>query len=402
MSKRKEIALKNNPGISKVFEWDSKSQKWEDSGKFRAMRRVRDEGGLSKKESGFFDNIEEAKSFRNGKIVKHETGHFHRNVTEDSIGRVRFGNLLHDWKEFHFLKVDYTTKQTYEKKLPALHYLSSHYVDDINAETIDKMILYWHKEYPIQKRRFSFEKELDTLKVIFNYYRKRKNPRFLIPIFKEHYEAAVVVKRAKRPVMSLKIDDLGKFLKALKKQKNSDYFLLALVQFALGLRIGEACGLSWKSINLEDKIVAIEQTITWDQDNWQPSIKLYPKNETVRYLVMPDILVEELVKLKAERDPEIDLIFHKDGRPLIRKTIGKAYGRALKVCGIDYVSGTHLMRKTSATQANRVTGDFYAVSKNLGHSSLEETQKYVELVDEGKHKVANALDQVARLVLSAS
>lgn len=48
-----------------------------------------------------------------------------------------------------------------------------------------------------------------------------------------------------------------------------------------------------------------------------------------------------------------------------------------------------------------MTGDFYAVSKNLGHSSLEETQRYVEEVDEGKWKVARALDEVARAALMA-
>src|ERR1700692_4486381 len=139
MSNRKEETLKNNPGISKVFDWNSKTKKWEDSGKFRAMRRVRSEDGLSKKESGFFGNLEEAKSFRNGKIIKHETGHHHKGVTEDSRDRMRFGTLLQEWKDFHFMTIDFTTRQTYEKKLPPLNYLSSHYVDDITPQVIDRM-----------------------------------------------------------------------------------------------------------------------------------------------------------------------------------------------------------------------------------------------------------------------
>ena len=57
------------------------------------------------------------------------------------------------------------------------------------------------------------------------------------------------------------------------------------------------------------------------------------------------------------------------------------------------------MRKTSATQANTVTGDFHAVSLNLGHSSVEETKRYVEEVSDGKRKVARALNDVAVLVL---
>lgn len=100
---------------------------------------------------------------------------------------------------------------------------------------------------------------------------------------------------------------------------------------------------------------------------------------------MPKIFIEELMQLKKRSSSKTDLVFHDNGRPLIRKTIGRAYGRAI--------------RKTSATQANCMTGDLHAVSKSLGHSNLEETQKYVEIVDDGKHKVAEALDSVARSVL---
>lgn len=198
------------------------------------------------------------------------------------------------------------------------------------------------RQYPIQNKRFSFEKELDALKVVLNFYRRRINPRFLMPIFKEHYQAAQIVRRAKQPVRSLRPDDLGKFLRALKAQKNPLYFPLALTQFGLGLRIGEACGLHWGAIDFKNRIATIEQTIVWDQDNWQPAIKPRPKNGQVRFLVIPEILAEELLRLKERRDTKVDLIFHDNGRPLIRKTIGKAYNRALESCGITYVSGTHL------------------------------------------------------------
>ncbi|RYZ93293.1 MAG: hypothetical protein EOP06_01455 [Proteobacteria bacterium] len=60
------------------------------------------------------------------------------------------------------------------------------------------------------------------------------------------------------------------------------------------------------------------------------------------------------------------------------------------------------MRKTSATQGNTITGDFHAVSLNLGHSSVEETKRYVEEVGDGKRKVANALNDVAMKVLSST
>jgi len=308
-------------------------------------------------------------------------------------------DLLKEWKDFHYLTIDYSTQQTYERKLRPLEFLSTCIVEEMTPEVIDKMIKYWHSTYPKGKARQSFEKELDALKVVLNFYRRRKNSKFPVPIYREHYQAATLVKKAKQPVRSLKFEDLGNFFRALKAQKNPAYFPLALTQFGLGLRIGEACGLHWGALDLERRVVTIEWTIVWDHENWQPVIKKRPKNGHARILSIPEILNEELLKLKSQRDPKVPLVFHASGRPLIRKSIGSAYNRAIKLCEIKYVSGTHLMRKTSATQANRVTNDFYAVSKNLGHASLEETQKYVEELDSGKIKVANALDQVAREVL---
>ena len=397
MIKRKEAAVRHNPGIAKQFEWNSKTGKWVDTGKYRSTRRIKI-GGRSKRETCFFDNIEDAKSFRVGLIDKTSTGGHHKSLNE-SKNKLRFAELLQEWKDFHYLTVDYSTKQTYERKLSALGFLNTCVVEEITPEVIDRMIKHWHTNYPKSKTRQSFEKELDALKVVLNFYRRRKDPRFPVPIYREHYLAATVVKKAKQPVRSLQPEDLGKFLNALKAQKNPLYFPLALAQFGLGLRIGEACGLHWDAIDLKNGRVTIDWTVVWDHENWQPFIKERPKNGCARVLAIPEILKEELAKLKALKNPKVDLVFHADGRPLIRKSIGQAYNRAIELCEIKYVSGTHLMRKTSATQANRITKDFWAVSKNLGHSNIEETQKYVEELDEDKVKVAKALDQVARSVL---
>ena len=398
MTKRKEEALKNNPGISKLFEWNARTNKWIDAGKYRSTRRTKLSEGRSARESCVFDNIEDAKSFRSGKINKIDSGRHHRNASEQT-GRIRFASLLEEWKSFHFMTVDYTTRQTYERKLKPLEFLDCFWVDEIVPKAIDALVRHWRADYPHRNTRIGFEKELDALKVVLNYYRRRIDPRFPMPVYREHYEAARIVRIAKKPVRSLRPDDLARFLRALRAQKNPAYHSIALTQFGLGLRIGEACGLHWAALDLENRVATIEQTIVWDHENWEPRIKLSPKNGRVRFLAIPDFLVQEFGRLKALGSSSTSLVFHDRGQPLIRKTIGKAYNRALAECEIDYVSGTHLIRKTSATQANRITGDFFAVSRNLGHSTVEETGKYVEELDEGKLKVARALDEVAKTAL---
>ncbi|RYZ78559.1 MAG: hypothetical protein EOP06_28825 [Proteobacteria bacterium] len=269
-----------------------------------------------------------------------------------------------------------------------------------NPQLIDKLVKYWVLDYPKPKGRFTFNKELDLMKVILNFYRRRKDAHFAIPIYDEHYKAAHIKKDAVQPVRTLTQKDLGLFFQALREQKNPVYYPLALSQFCLGLRIGEACGLHWKDINLETKVAKIESTVVWDHENWQPRIKSRPKNGKARFVAMPETLVIEFTRLKESKSSKTDLVFHSDGEPLIRKSVGQAYNRALALIGVDYVSGTHLLRKTAATQANRVTGDFYAVSRLMDHATPDVTMRYVEEMNESKRKVSDALESVMQSLVN--
>ena len=99
--------------------------------------------------------------------------------------------------------------------------------------------------------------------------------------------------------------------------------------------------------------------------------------------------------LKEERDPKVKYLFHQNGVPMRRQYIGRAYNSVLRELGIEYVTGTHMLRKTSGTLARKITNDVYAASKMLGHSSVTVTEKhYQEHLDEDKRKVAKALNSV--------
>jgi integrase len=153
--------------------------------------------------------------------------------------------------------------------------------------------------------------------------------------------------------------------------------------------------MTWEAIDLENRIAKIEQTIVWDQYAWLSKVKKRPKNGKVRYQVIPDVLARELEELKKIRDPNVALIFHKkSGEPYNRQSIGKAFNRALERMGVRDVKGTHWVRKTSATLANQITGDFYAVSRLMDHSSPNVTLRYVAPTNLEKRKVADALNSV--------
>lgn len=393
---RKEVPVRNYPGIYKRYKQDKKTGKWMETGKYRALRRVV-VNGQSKKEQGVFDNFEDAKNFRLGRIEKTPTTtNVHRTQIAPAMGQYTFEALVEEWKGFHYLQLEETTQQGYNRRLRHLGFLYPAAVDAITTTVIDELVKYWVTKHPKTKFREDFDKELTLIKVILNFYRRRKNPAYVIPVLDDHYRAADLKRKAQQPVQSLSKKELSEFLGVLKDKRNPQHYVLALTQFCLGLRIGEACGLEWKHLDLENRVAVIQQTVIWDLETQLPKLKQRPKNGKVRALVIPEILASALKELKATRTGKDGLIFQYRGRPLVRKSVGAVYNRVLRDLGITHVSGTHMLRKTSATLANQATGDFYAVSKLLDHASPDVTLRYVAQTNASKQKVADALDGVLR------
>ena len=76
-----------------------------------------------------------------------------------------------------------------------------------------------------------------------------------------------------------------------------------------------------------------------------------------------------------------------------RNSVVRAYNVALEKCGITYTSGSHFMRKTSATMGLSVTKDIRGMSDFLGHGSIKESDAYISR-HESKEIHAEALDTV--------
>lgn len=391
--KRKEEPVRNNPGIYRRFEFDELKGRWIDTGKYRAIRRITMKG-LSHKEQAVFDNIEDAKAFRLGLLQKVSGGSQVHKISESDPNHYLFATLVEEWKSLHFLQIEYTSQQMYEARLPNLKPLDRVQVKEINTEVITSLIKHWLKpEYPKSKDRQTFEKELDLLKVVLNFYRRHKNNSYFIPILPEHYKAANFAKKAKAPVRGLREEDLGRFLSTL----NSSYphfYPVALLQLGLGLRIGEALGMCWDDFDLKRREVSVQRNIAWNKQT-RELLPKKRKNARILDAALPEFLIPVLEDLFSKRDPKVPYLFFRKGQLVRRQQVAKAYNRTLEKLGIDYLSGTHILRKTSGTLARKLTRDVYAASKLLDHSSVNITEKYYqEQLDEDKRMVAEALSSV--------
>lgn len=313
---------------------------------------------------------------------------------ENKYPGMTFKALVENWKPIHYLKLEMGTSQTYDRRLPMLEFLNDYKVEDISISTIDELINHWIKNCIKSKRRYTFTKELNILKVILRWYHTRISYRYIMPVLREHYSYANVGKRPKAPVQSLSRAELHPFLGELKRERNHNIYAVALAQFALSLRIGETLGLHWEAVDLKNGIATIDWTVTGDLKTWEPRIKHKPKNGQIRILRVQQVLVDELKRLEAYRDPKISLVFNYRGHPLNRQSLAKTYNRVLKRLGITCVHGTHFIRKSAATLANEITGDFFAVANQLGHADVQVTRKYCGHKNTAALKVAEALNSV--------
>lgn len=394
MKKRKEEPVRNNPGITRRFEFDERKGCWIETGKYRAVRHTIKNGQVQR-EQAVFDNLEDARAYRAGLADKPRGGSQVHKLSPDTVKEsYLFGTLVEEWKALHYLQIEFTSQQVYEVRLPHLKPLAEIPVDDIKTTVITNLIKYWlSPEYPKFKGRQTFEKELDVLKIILNFYRRHKNNSYFLPVLAEHYRAADFAKKQKGPVRGLKEEDVARFLAAIQEDY-PHFYLMALLQLGLGLRIGEALGMRWDDFNLERREVCVQRNIAWNRDTRELSPKKR-KNAKLLDAALPDFLIPILVDHFQKRDPKVPYLFHREGELVRRQQVGKAYNRTLQKLGIDHVSGTHMLRKTAGTLARKITCDVYAASKLLDHSSVNITEKYyMEELDHDKRKVADALNSV--------
>lgn len=401
--KRKDVPVRNNPGIYKRLEFDPETSQWKDTGKYRAVRSF-SENGKYKKEQGVFDYLSEAKSFRLGLHIKVKRGKISQSEKKHVV---RFSALAEDWKKLHYLKLERGTKEQYDKLLPHLDSMSELAVESIDSRVVFRLIEYWRSDkYPKTSKRESFEKELALLRTILNFYKRHYNHAYGVPVYTDHFQAGNLTRKQRKKKEALSLEQFSNFLNSLKNGYAPQYYSLALAQFSLGLRIGEVCGLHWDCVDLDRRVAIIRWVVEWENKTMYPHLRPRTKTGREKVVAIPDRLLQELRKMKVVHDathPDVPLVFHDRGIPFSRKKVRVAFNCTLRGMGITHVSGTHLLRHTAATAALRATGDIHAVKTLLGHQNLRTTEAYIDdLLSGESDKIALAFDKVLRFSDSTS
>lgn len=153
----------------------------------------------------------------------------------------------------------------------------------------------------------------------------------------------------------------------------------ALLALTLGLRLGEVCGLQWKDIDLQKRVLTIRRTVqrvAVGGEKQRTSLLLMPpkSDSSIREIPLPDHICRSLIN--KVKDPEI-FVLNEKSTPLEPRTLQYRFAAILECAGLPPVT-FHSLRHTFATNAIELGFDVKTLSEILGHSKVEITlNKYV-------------------------
>lgn len=180
-------------------------------------------------------------------------------------------------------------------------------------------------------------------------------------------------------------------------QDNIDYTKLGiLISLRTGLRIGEVCALKWSDIDMNNKIIHVQSTVSRVENRSEKGTKLIiekPKTKSsIRDIPIPTDLYNWLMMIKVK---EYSIYVVSNSYNFISpRTYEYRYHKILLSCGVSRLN-YHALRHTFATRCIEVGVDVKTLSEILGHSNVSITlNTYVHSSMEHKRKQLEKLSSV--------
>jgi integrase len=186
--------------------------------------------------------------------------------------------------------------------------------------------------------------------------------------------------------------------------KETYIYIPVLLAAGLGLRRGEALGLRWQDIDIDNNSIAINQTLLMTKGG---IVYHDPKTETSkRVIIVPTTIMEELRQHKGKQDKvkrimgkayqDNDLVScYDDGHPFNPSTFSGLFGDISKRNKLPQIR-FHDLRHTNATIMLKHNIPAKVASERLGHSTIGITLDLYshvlkEMQEEAASKIDNAL-----------
>lgn len=191
-----------------------------------------------------------------------------------------------------------------------------------------------------------------------------------------------------RPVTPLSAEE-QRTLQEFILSKPTPRKLGLLLQFQLGLRIGEVCGLQWSDFDLQAGILTVHRTVSRIYKVHQSTkvvIQTPKTTSSFRQIPLPKELISLLQSLINGATPETWFLSGKKEKPVEPRCYRKSIQVYLRQANVRTIH-PHLLRHTFATTCLQAGCDIKTLSEILGHTDANITLKrYVHSNIERKRK----------------
>jgi integrase len=197
------------------------------------------------------------------------------------------------------------------------------------------------------------------------------------------------VERCEKPIWSPA--QVRNILSAAPEGKRAFFACVALT----GTRLGEVLGLKWKHVDLERRVLRIEQSL------WRGQLVSPKTAASTRDILLGSALGETLRnhrEISSHSGLDNFVFCKKDGSPLdpdvLRKDILYPILDRLGIPRAKGASGFHTFRHSAASIVNEQTGNLKLAQKFLGHSTIKMTADvYTHTSAEAEREAALAVER---------
>ncbi len=153
------------------------------------------------------------------------------------------------------------------------------------------------------------------------------------------------------------------------------YGLYIHILLELGLRSSELCGLKWSDIDFNAKTIDIHRACTASKN--KAEVGDTKNQSSYRQLPLSTNLTQRLLKASGTAQKKYIVSAKRGDKPMTPSSFTKEfYNPFFEDYGDSRRLSPHELRHTCGTLLYEKTKDIYAVSKYLGHSSINITAKY--------------------------
>ncbi len=153
----------------------------------------------------------------------------------------------------------------------------------------------------------------------------------------------------------------GRILKKEQVRAVISYHPLIHFLYGTGVRISEACGLTWDDIH--------------QQASGQTQARIFGKGGKERIVLIPQSVYEAIATLQQ---PGSSIVFWHNGKPITRYDAHRIVKAAVSRAGLDGRISAHWFRHAHAQHSLAGGAPLHLLRDSLGHSSIAVTNIYLE------------------------